>query len=54
MSFEDSELRVVAPIDLLEGHRYVKQVNSEGQLDYIEQIYNIISTMDDYVNPTTD
>ena len=54
LTFEDSELRVVAPIDLLEGHRYVKQVNSERQGDYLDQIYNITSTRDDYVNTMTD
>ena len=54
LTFEDSELRVVAPIDLLEEHKYIEQVNSERQGDYLDQIYNITSTRDDYVNPTTD
>ena len=31
LSFEYSKLRVVAPIDLLEVHRYTKPINSEGK-----------------------
>ena len=41
LTFQDLELRVVAPIDSLEGYRYVEQVNSEGQGDYLDHIYNI-------------
>ena len=52
LSFEDSEMRVVASIDPLEWHRYVKPVNSEGQGNYLNQIYNIMSSRDDYINPT--
>ena len=54
LTFEYSELRVVAPIDLLKGHRYVNLVNSEGQGNYIDRIYNITSIRDDYVNPIVD
>ena len=49
--FEDEELMVVALLDPLEGHRYVEQVNSEGQGGYMDHIYNITYAMDDYVNP---
>ena len=52
--FKDSDLRVVAPIDPLEGHRYVEPVNSEGQGDYLDHRYNIMSSRDDYINPTFD
>ena len=45
---------MVAPIDSLEGHRYVELVNSEGQANYLDQLYNIMSSRDNYVNPTTD
>ena len=54
LTFEDSYIMAIAPIDPLEGQRYVDPVNSEGQRDYLDQIYNITSTRDDYVNPTTD
>ena len=54
LSFEDSELRVVAPIVPLEGQRYVEPVHSEGQGNYLDHIYNIKSARDDNVNPTAD
>ena len=38
----------------LEGQRYAKKVNSEGQGGYMDHIYKITSPKDDYVNPTTD
>ena len=42
---------MVAPIDPLEGQRYVEPVNSEEQDDYLDHIYNITYVKDDYVNP---
>ena len=54
LSFEDDEMRVVSPIDPLEGHRYVESVNSEGQGDYLDHIYNVSTLKDDYVNPIAD
>ena len=52
LTFEDVELRVVSPIDPLEGQRYVKKMNSEGQDGYMDHIYNIMYAMDDYINMT--
>ena len=51
LTFEDLELRAVTPIDPLEGQRYIELVNSEGQGEYLDQIYNINYTRDDYVKP---
>ena len=45
---------MVALIDPLEGKRYVKLVNSEGQGNYLDQLYNIRSSREDYINPTSD
>ena len=53
LTFEDSQLRVVAPIEPLEVYRYIEPVNSEGQGDYLYHIYNTMFARDDYVNPTT-
>ena len=36
LSFEYSEIRVVAPIDPLEGKRYVKPVHSKGKYSYMD------------------
>ena len=54
LTFEDEEVRVVTLLDPLEGHRYVEQVNNEGQDGYLDHIYNITYVMDDYVNPMDD
>ena len=54
MYFEDSEMRVVAPIDPLEGHRYVELMHSKGQENYLDQLYNIMSSKEDYINPVAD
>ena len=47
-------MRVVSPIDPLEGQRYVEPVNNEGQGDYLDHIYNVTSLKDDYINPIAD
>ena len=53
-SFKDSKMRVVAPIDPLEGHRYVKPMHSEGKENYLDQVCNIMSSREYYINPTAD
>ena len=42
LPFEYYEIRVVAPIDSLEGRRYVEPVHSEGKGNYLYQLYNIM------------
>ena len=51
LSFEYEEMRVVSPIDPLEGKRYVEPVYNEGQGDYLDQIYNVTAMQEDYINP---
>ena len=47
-------MRVVSPIDPLKGQRYVEPVYNEGQVDYLDQIYNVTAMQEDYINPTAD
>ena len=47
-------MRVVSPIDPLEGQMYVKHVYNEGQGEYLDQIYNVTTIQECYINPTTD
>ena len=54
LSFEDSKMRVFVPIDPIEGQCYVEPVHCEGQENYLDQLYNIMSSKEDYINPTTD
>ena len=42
LRFEDTELRVVAPLDPLEGQRYVEKLNNEEQDGYMDHIYTIL------------
>ena len=53
LSFQDSGMRVVMPIDPLEGKRYVKPLKGEYHEGNLDTTYNIFSMMDDYINPTT-
>ena len=54
LSFEDEEMRVVSPIDPFEGQRYVEPVYNEGQVNYLDQIYNVTAMHEDHISPTTD
>ena len=45
---------MVAPIDLLEEHIYVDPIHSEGQGNYRYQLHNIMSSKENYINPTAD
>ena len=47
-------MRVVSPIDPLEGQRYVEPVYNEGQGDYLDQIYNVTVLQEDCINSTVD
>jgi hypothetical protein len=50
MIFEVGDLKVTAPLDPTEGKRYIDPTRGND----IENLHNMITWMDDYVNPTTD
>ena len=52
--FEDDEMRVVVSLDPLEGKRYIEPVFNEGQGDLLDNIYNVTTLKEDYINPTAD
>ena len=52
LSFEDDEMRVFAPLDPLEGQRYIEPVFNEGKGDHLDNIYNVTALREDYINPT--
>ena len=52
--FEDDEMRVVAPLDPLEGQRYVELVFNEGKGSHLDNIYSVTSPKEEYINPTVD
>jgi hypothetical protein len=49
MIFEGGGLKVTTPLDPMEASRYVEHARKE-----IDNLYNMTTRMDDYVNPTTD
>ena len=54
LSFKYSEMRVVAPIDPLEGQQYVEPVHNKGKENYLDQMYNTMYLKEYYINPIVD
>jgi hypothetical protein len=54
ISYETNTLHVVAPLDLYEGDRYNDLMDENAWSSIIENIYQIIKCMEDYINPTVD
>jgi hypothetical protein len=52
MTFESGDYRVIAPLDPLEGKRFVEPTCLE--LEEIDQLYRTTARDEDYVNPTVD
>jgi hypothetical protein len=50
MIFEAENLRVIAPLDPMTGKRYIEPSRGND----INNLYNMTTQMDDYVNPTAD
>ena len=50
MIFKGDDLGFIAPLELVEGRRYVEPVEN-GE---IENLYNLTSQMEYYFNPTMD
>jgi hypothetical protein len=48
--FEVGDLKVTAPLDPTEGKRYIEPARGNK----IDDLYNMTTRMDDYVNPTLD
>jgi hypothetical protein len=54
MMFEGDGLRVIAPLDPDEGHRYTEPIREEDRAYELENIYKLTARQQDYINPTTD
>ena len=54
LSFEDNDMRVVASVDPLEGQRYIEPMFNEWKDDHLDNIYNVTSLKENYVNPIVD
>ena len=53
LTFKGGNIKVVAPLDPLEGMQGVELVREEYNVEYIENVYKVTLRVDDYVNPTT-
>ncbi len=54
MIFKKKSLRVVVPLDLVEGSRYTKPVRDDESDDDLDYIYKITTWEQHWVNPTMD
>jgi hypothetical protein len=54
MKFEKYGLRVIAPLDLDEGQRYIEPIREEDHAYELEKIYKMTTRQQDYINPTVD
>jgi hypothetical protein len=55
MMFEMDGIKVVQPLDLYLGPRYIEPVDNNMELEVLDQLYIItIGMRPDYINPTTD
>jgi hypothetical protein len=54
MKFEGDGLRVIAPLDPDEGHRYTEPIGEEDYTYELENIYKLRSRQQDYINPIVD
>jgi hypothetical protein len=54
MMFEGDGLRVIAPLDPDEGHRYTQPIREEDCAYELENIYKLTARQQDYINPMAD
>ena len=54
MIFEKKSLRVVVPLDPVEGSHYIEPVRDYDSDDDLDYIYKITVQEQDWVNPTVD
>ena len=54
MSFEGNGIRVIGPLDLGLGPKYIELVTIEEEAHNIDTVYKMTAAQADYVNPTDD
>ena len=52
MTFEDSQIRVIAPLDPFQGPRYIEPIRAEEEVRNMESLYQMTANQSDYINPT--
>ena len=54
MTFEDAQIRVIAPLDPYQGPRYIEPIRVEEEACNMEILYQMIANQSDYINPTVE
>jgi hypothetical protein len=54
MTFERDGVRVISPLDLDEGPRYIEPIREGDHAYELENIYKLTARQQDYINPTAD
>ena len=54
MTFEDEQIQVIAPLDPLQGPRYIEPIWAEEEGHNIESLYHMTANQSDYINPTVE
>ena len=54
MTFEDGQIRVIAPLDPLQGPRYIEPIRAEEEARNMESLYQMTVNQSDYINPTVE
>ena len=54
MTFEDVQIRVIAPLDPFQGPRYIEPIRAEEEAHNMESVYQMIANQTDYINLTAE
>ena len=54
MTFEDNCIRIIAPLDPSQGPRYTEPRRPDEGAQDMDNLYKMIASLEDYVNPTVD
>ena len=51
MTYEDVQIRVIAPLDPFQGPRYIEPIRAEEEARNIDSLYQMTTNQSDYINP---
>ena len=54
MTFKDAQIRVIAPLDPLQGPRYIEPIRAEEEAHNVYSLYQMTMNQSDYINPTVE
>ena len=54
MTFEDTQIQVIAPLDPFQCPRYIEPIQAEDEARNMESLYQMTTNQSDYINPTVE